>query len=190
MTTHPHPTPWSLISIERMHPHTGDLPLSIRYGFYDSLFGNILIASTDRGICYMAFTNAGSQNIDLLKARFPHATILPEEKPVHRQALQLFFDDTPYGGEQIPLHLKGTDFQHQVWEQLLTIPRGSLSSYGALAQAIDRPNASRAIGAAVGANPVALLVPCHRIIRTTGELGGYRWGLLRKAAIIEWERSR
>jgi AraC family transcriptional regulator of adaptative response/methylated-DNA-[protein]-cysteine methyltransferase len=91
---------------------------------------------------------------------------------------------------EIKLHLKGTDFQLKVWENLLKIPMGSLSTYGNLAEKIGNPNASRAVGTATGNNPVAYLIPCHRVIQSTGNLGGYRWGNTRKTAIIGWEASK
>ena len=92
--------------------------------------------------------------------------------------------------DQIKLHLKGTEFQLKVWEMLLTIPMGELTSYGRVAQKIDKPKASRAVGAAIGSNPVAFLIPCHRVIQTSGNLGGYMWGNTRKSAIIGWEASK
>ena len=102
----------------------------------------------------------------------------------------LIFQDNGTNLPQLKLHLKGTPFQLKVWEALLTIPKGQLSTYGALPKAIDKPKASRAVGTAIGKNPVAFLIPCHRVIQSSGTFGGYMWGPTRKAAIIGWEAAK
>jgi len=89
----------------------------------------------------------------------------------------------------VSLYVRGTDFQLQVWRALLEVPPGEITTYGRLAEAVGRPGAARAVGGAVAANPVAYLIPCHRVVRTSGELGGYRWGVERKRAMLEWERA-
>jgi AraC family transcriptional regulator of adaptative response/methylated-DNA-[protein]-cysteine methyltransferase len=108
---------------------------------------------------------------------------------IQQNALYIFTHDWSKLN-QIKLHLKGTDFQLKVWEALLKIPAGQLSTYGNVAAIIDKPNASRAVGTAIGSNPVAFLIPCHRVIQSTGLTGGYMWGSTRKSAIIGWEAAK
>ena len=108
---------------------------------------------------------------------------------IQQNALYIFTQDWAKL-DQIKLHLKGTDFQLKVWETLLKIPMGKLTTYGTIATKIENPNASRAMGAAIGSNPVAFLIPCHRVIQSTGAFGGYMWGNTRKTAIIGWEGTK
>ncbi|RRN77263.1 methylated-DNA--[protein]-cysteine S-methyltransferase [Pseudoxanthomonas sp. SGD-10] len=163
--------------------------LTINYSFQESIFGNIIIASTTRGVCHLSFEE--NQNIaysDLMN-RFPNASFRQETDILQQNALRIFRDewsDLP----KIKLHLKGTDFQLKVWESLLRIPMGKLSTYGKIAKQIYAPNASRAVGTAIGSNPVAFLIPCHRVIQSSGIIGGYMWGSTRKTAIIGWEAAK
>jgi AraC family transcriptional regulator of adaptative response/methylated-DNA-[protein]-cysteine methyltransferase len=180
------------VNIEGMTPaeyRNGGNELLIRYNFSESRFGNILVASTQKGVCYMAFYETEQVAINVLKAQFPAAIYKQEIDEVHLFALRIFQNkrDTP---EQIKLHLKGTPFQLKVWEALLKIPMGQLSTYGALARQLDNPDASRAVGTAIGSNPVAYLIPCHRVIQSSGVFGGYMWGPVRKTAIIGWELAQ
>jgi AraC family transcriptional regulator of adaptative response/methylated-DNA-[protein]-cysteine methyltransferase len=180
------------ISIEGMSPaeyKNGGKNLIINYSFAESPFGEIIIASTQIGICYMAFCNNKEQAFQLLKAYFPNACFIPETDLVQQNALFIFQNN---GEEltQIKLHLKGSGFQLKVWEALLKIPMGGLSTYGQIARNIESPNAARAIGTAIGSNPVAFLIPCHRVIKSTGVLGNYMWGDTRKKAIIGWEGAK
>lgn len=124
-----------------------------------------------------------------MKRRFPNARFAETIDDIQQNALYIFSRqwDEP---AQVKLHLKGTGFQLKVWEALLKIPTGLLATYGSLASHIQVPNASRAVGSAIGANPVAFLIPCHRVIQSTGTLGGYMWSAARKAAIIGWEASK
>jgi len=177
------------VNIEGMTPaeyKNGGKNLLINYQFSPSPFGNILVASTTKGICYMAFAEEETTALIDLHNQYPNAQFRKSEDQWQRNALQIFsHPKDPL--QEIKLHLKGTDFQLKVWETLLKIPLGQLSTYGAVAQQIAKPNASRAVGTAIGKNPVAFLIPCHRVIQASGNLGGYMWGNTRKTAIIGWE---
>jgi AraC family transcriptional regulator of adaptative response/methylated-DNA-[protein]-cysteine methyltransferase len=180
------------INIEGMTPaeyKNGGKALIINYSFAESPFGNILVASTVKGICYLAFADDKQEAFSQLQAQFPNATYHQMVDMTQQNALFIFKKDWSKLSN-IKLHLKGTDFQLKVWEALLRIPMGGLHTYGTLAQNIDLPNASRAVGSAVGDNPVAFLIPCHRVIRSTGEFGQYHWGATRKSAIIGWEAAQ
>jgi AraC family transcriptional regulator of adaptative response/methylated-DNA-[protein]-cysteine methyltransferase len=180
------------ISIEGMTPaeyKNGGKSLTINYNFAESPFGNIIVASTQKGVCYMAFNENENQSLEDLKSKFPNAIFHQKLDLIQQNALFIFQNDWSKLN-QIRLHLKGTDFQLKVWETLLKIPMGQVSTYGAIAQKIEKPNASRAVGAAIGSNPVAFLIPCHRVIQSSGTLGGYMWGTTRKTAIIGWEGSK
>jgi len=163
--------------------------LSINYSFADSLFGNILIASTSKGICHLAFVENEFQAFGMLQNRFPNANFKQHLDLIQQNALFIFSDDWQKLN-QIKLHLKCTDFQLKVWETLLKIPMGQLSTYGSIAKHISNPNASRAVGTAIGDNPIAFLIPCHRVIQSTGKWGGYMWGTARKIVIIGWEATK
>ena len=163
--------------------------LSINYSFSNSLFGRILIASTHKGICYISFSDNDPIAFSELEKRFPNARFTQQTDEIQQGAIHFYGQDWSKLNK-IKLHLKGTNFQLKVWEALLKIPLGNLSTYGDIAEIIDKPNASRAVGTAIGNNPVAFLIPCHRVIQSTGALGGYMWGTSRKAAIIGWEASR
>ncbi|MFY9465465.1 MAG: methylated-DNA--[protein]-cysteine S-methyltransferase [Sediminibacterium sp.] len=180
------------INIEGMTPagyKNGGKSLDINYSFAESPFGNILVASTSRGICHMAFADNETAALARLKSQFPNAVFRQIVDWAQQNALNIFSSDWSRLS-QIKLHLKGTPFQLKVWETLLKIPMGHLTTYGTIAGKIEKPNASRAIGTAIGSNPVAFLIPCHRVIRSTGELGGYMWGEARKTAIIGWEGAK
>jgi AraC family transcriptional regulator of adaptative response/methylated-DNA-[protein]-cysteine methyltransferase len=180
------------INIEGMTPaeyKNGGKNLLINYSFAESPFGNLIVASTQKGICYMAFDNNELNAINYLTQKFPNASFHQKLDIMQQNALFIFQNDWSKLHE-IRLHLKGTDFQLKVWESLLKIPMGKLSTYGTIAEQIGNPNASRAVGTAIGSNPVAFLIPCHRVIQSSGTLGGYMWGSTRKTAIIGWEGSR
>lgn len=180
------------VNIEGMTPAEykhGGKNLSINYSFAESPFGNLIVASTEKGVCYMAFEDDEVCALENLRLRFPNALFTRKLDLVQQNALFIFQNDWTKLPE-IKLHLKGTDFQLKVWEALMKIPMGQLSTYGTVARQIDSPNASRAVGTAIGNNPVAFLIPCHRIIQSTGIFGGYMWGNTRKTAIIGWESAR
>jgi AraC family transcriptional regulator of adaptative response/methylated-DNA-[protein]-cysteine methyltransferase len=180
------------VNIEGMTPgeyKNGGESLSINYSFAESPFGNILVASTPKGICHIAFADNEKDALEILVARFPNATYRQMVDMIQQNAMFIFTHDWTKL-HQVKLHLKGSPFQLKVWETLLKIPMGKLSTYGAIAKQIESPKASRAVGTAVGENPVAFLIPCHRIIQSTGALGGYHWGATRKAAMIGWEAAQ
>jgi AraC family transcriptional regulator, regulatory protein of adaptative response / methylated-DNA-[protein]-cysteine methyltransferase len=180
------------MKIEGMTPgeyKSGGENLEINYSFAETPFGNIIIASTQKGICYIAFTDVESLALNDLKKIFPNARYKHFVDLVQQNALRIFTRDWSKLA-QIKLHLKGTDFQLKVWETLLKIPMGRLTTYGEIAKQINNPNASRAVGTAIGSNPVAFLIPCHRVIQSSGIFGGYMWGPERKTAIIGWEAAK
>jgi len=180
------------MNIEGMTPaeyKNGGKALSINYSFAESPFGNIIVASTPKGICYMAFADDRNGAFNNLHAQFPNAQYTQVVDIAQQNALFIFKKDWSELSK-IKLHLKGTSFQLKVWEALLNIPMGGLSTYSSVAAAIHQPNASRAVGSAVGDNPVAFLIPCHRVIKSTGETGQYHWGATRKSAIIGWEAAK
>lgn len=180
------------VKVEGMTPgeyKNGGAALSINYSFADTPFGKVIVASTYKGICHMAFVDDGEEEaLQLLKQNYPNATYNQLVDRTQQNALFIFTQDWRQLDE-IKLHLKGTDFQIKVWETLLKVPAGGLTTYSALAQKTGSPNASRAVGSAVGSNPVAFLIPCHRVIKSTGEIGQYHWGSTRKNAIIGWEAA-
>lgn len=180
------------VNIEGMTPaeyKNGGRSLTVNYSFATSLFGNLLVASTYKGVCYLAFVDDNQQALDDLISRFPNAEFQKKSDLVQQSALTVFQKD--WGNlPEVKLHLKGTDFQLKVWECLLKIPMGNLSTYGSIAKKIGHPKASRAVGTSVGDNPVAFLIPCHRVIQSSGLIGGYMWGQTRKKAIIGWEAAR
>ncbi|HEX2393808.1 MAG TPA: methylated-DNA--[protein]-cysteine S-methyltransferase [Bacteroidales bacterium] len=179
------------ITIEGMTPgeyKNGGENLLIRYSYEESPFGKILIASTSKGICNLAFENDEDKAMQELHNLFPNAGFIHQSDMLHQVALS--FIDSYKSGNRIALHLKGTPFQLKVWEALLKIPSGRLTTYGAIARNINHPTASRAVGSAIGDNPVALLIPCHRVIQQCGVFGHYHWGASRKKAIIAWEAAK
>lgn len=180
------------VKIEGMTPgeykNKGD-KLTINYSFAESLFGRILVASTHKGICYMGFSDDKQISFLELEERFPKANFIQKKDEIQQNALQIYTQDWSKINK-IKLHLKGTDFQLKVWETLLKIPTGNLATYGNIANLIQKPKASRAVGTAIGNNPIAFLIPCHRVIQSTGVIGGYMWGTTRKTVIIGWEASK
>ncbi|TDS60170.1 methylated-DNA--[protein]-cysteine S-methyltransferase [Myroides indicus] len=180
------------ISIEGMTPaeyRNGGRNLVINYSFASSPFGRLIVASTEKGVCYMAFEENEEKAFTDLKDRFLNADFQLENDEIQKNALTIFKDNSD-SLSKIRLHLKGTDFQLKVWESLLKIPMGRLSTYGNIAEQIGNPKASRAVGTAIGSNPVAFLIPCHRVIQSSGVFGGYMWGTTRKTAIIGWENAK
>ncbi|HWL00175.1 MAG TPA: methylated-DNA--[protein]-cysteine S-methyltransferase, partial [Parapedobacter sp.] len=163
------------VNIEGMTPaeyKNGGKNLSVNYSFAESLFGSLIIASTPKGVCYMAFDDDEENALNALMAKFPNAVFQRKLDLFQQNALFIFQHDWSKPAE-IKLHLKGTDFQLKVWESLLKIPLGKLSTYGSIAEQIGNPTASRAVGTAIGNNPVAFVIPCHRVIQSSGNFGGY-----------------
>ena len=180
------------IKIEGMTPgeyKNGGADLYINYSFAETPFGNLIVASTIKGICHMAFADNEQESLRYLKRQFPNASYKQVVDLVQQNALYIFTHDWSKLDE-VKLHLKGTPFQLKVWETLLKIPVGKLSSYKTIAQQINNPNALRAVGSAIGQNPVAFVIPCHRVIQSAGTFGNYHWGATRKTAIIGWEAAR
>jgi AraC family transcriptional regulator of adaptative response/methylated-DNA-[protein]-cysteine methyltransferase len=179
------------VQIEGMTPgefKNGGESLRIQYDYAETPFGPILVAATEKGVCYMAFADDPEVPMAEMRHLFPKANYVQQSDMHQRNALQIFERDWQHL-EQIKLHLKGTAFQIKVWETLLKIPVGQLSTYGNIAAQIEHPKASRAVGSAVGNNPVAFLIPCHRVIQSTGHFGQYHWGSTRKVAMIGWEAA-
>jgi AraC family transcriptional regulator of adaptative response/methylated-DNA-[protein]-cysteine methyltransferase len=167
----------------------GGSGLEITYAFLPSPFGECLLAATPRGICSLDFILEGDRGAALsaLKRRFSNAEFLQDQQQMTKELQDLF--TAPYdGGWRSPaLHVSGTPFQIKVWEALLRIPSGAVLTYADIAVQIGMPEAARAVGSAMGRNPVAVLIPCHRVIRQTGDFGNYRWGAARKKALLGWE---
>ena len=180
------------ISIEGMTPgeykNKGE-NLVIHFSFAETFFGDVLIASTNKGICHISFAKNEEEELSALRNRFSKALFVQKTDMHQQNALQVFKNDWK-DLEKIKLHLKATPFQVKVWEALLKIPFASISTYASIAQEIHLPKASRAVGTAVATNPVAFLIPCHRVIRSTGLMGEYHWGTTRKSAIIGWEAAQ
>ena len=178
------------VNVEAMTPgeykHRGE-GLTIRYGTHPSPFGQCLIMRTDRGVCGLAFTSParrGEALADLARG-FESATFVEDAGATASVAAAMF--GAPSGAGGLVLHLRGTPFQIKVWRALLAIPPGCVTSYGDLARRVGAPRASRAAGNATGSNPVAWIIPCHRVIRASGVLGEYRWGRGRKLAMLSLE---
>ena len=164
--------------------------LEIHYGIHDSPFGPCLLAETRRGVCALDFVDEGDEDkaLKALAERWPGARLV--EDPQHSQATLSHILSTLRTDSQRPrLAAQGTNFQVRVWSALLCLPPGQLASYQQIATAIGQPGATRAVGTAIGANPVPLLIPCHRVIRSTGAFGQYSGGAWRKRAILAWEQA-
>lgn len=164
--------------------------LAITYGFLPSPFGDCLLAVTGRGICGLAFNQAGDRDFLLadLKSRWPRAEF--KEDPAGVQPwLERIFAPAGRPERPLPLFLKGTNFQLQVWQALLRVPPGAVTSYEDLAAAVGRAGAARAVGNAVGQNPISYIIPCHRVIRKIGVFGSYHWGAARKKAMLGREAA-
>lgn len=163
--------------------------LRINYGFHPTPFGNCLIAVTDRGICRLEFQDSAPEEdyIQNLMDSWPNAMINRNPGKTQGYIEQIFTLQQRNQTRPIHLFLKGTNFQLKVWQALLNIPSGCITSYGYLAKQIDQPHASRAVGTALGNNPIGYLIPCHRVLRGDGAIGGYRWGTNRKLAILGCE---
>ena len=180
------------ISIEGMTPgeyKNGGENLTINYSHAESPFGDILIASTSKGICHLSFSEKNKRTIEPIQQLFPRAQFIQKTDFLQQDALTIFTNDWN-NLPQVKLHLKGTAFQVKVWQSLLQIPFANVRTYSGIASAIDHPDASRAVGTAIGNNPVAYLIPCHRVIKSTGIIGEYHWGSDRKSVILGWEAAK
>jgi len=179
------------VTIEAVTPgeyKTKGQGMAIEYGIHPSPFGDCFIAITPRGICALSFVD-GSPDLALteLHQQWESAVIHENQLTTGKLAQQIFKPDA--AEKSFRLLIKGTGFQVKIWEALLKIPFGSVTSYRNIASAVGQPNASRAAGTAIANNPVAYLIPCHRVIRNEGIIGNYRWNTNRKSAMIGWERA-
>ena len=182
------------IKLEAMSPSefkVGSTELQIWYGIHETLFGMCLIATTATGICNLYFLNATVKKTaeDMLHAEWINATIICDQQ-LTKEICHRIFDPVCVNISPLVLNVKGTNFQIQVWRALLKVAFASVSTYQDVAESIACPTAARAVGNAIGKNPVGYLIPCHRVIRSSGKLGGYRWGLERKKLLLEWEASQ
>lgn len=166
--------------------------LEIRYGFHPTPFGECLLAVTERGICSLLFVLEGRRERTLgeVQKKWPGAALVEQREATRGYIERIFHNQTQPDGARLPVFLKGTNFQIKVWEALLTIPSGSVVAYEELAARAGNSQATRAVGTAVGQNPVAFLIPCHRVIRKIGVFGGYHGGVERKRAMLAWEAAR
>lgn len=181
------------VNIEGMTPgeyRNGGVSLTINYSFAHTPFGRIITGSTTKGICHMAFADRGeAEALERLKGFFPNARYRHSTDSNQQNALSVFtgdWDDT----DKVRLHLRGTEFQIKVWQALLHVPGGGLTTYSDLAVKAGSVGAQRAVGAAMGANPVVFLIPCHRVIQASGAIGNYHYGEVRKNAMIGWEAAQ
>jgi AraC family transcriptional regulator, regulatory protein of adaptative response / methylated-DNA-[protein]-cysteine methyltransferase len=167
---------------------SGGAGMDIKYGFHESPFGEAMIATTDRGLCALAFVQHEDREhlLDELRARWPAAEITESNSATQNYARMIFGDSAG----DITLFVKGTNFQIRVWEALLRVPSGRAVTYEDIAFSIGQPTAVRAVGAAVGRNPIAYLIPCHRVLRKSGVFGEYHWGSTRKKALLVYESAR
>ncbi|MBE9053995.1 methylated-DNA--[protein]-cysteine S-methyltransferase [Nostocales cyanobacterium LEGE 11386] len=183
------------VNLEAMSPgefKTGGASLQIRYGIHDTPFGKSLLATTSRGVCHLSFLDALDEQTaeQTLRLEWRSAEIIHDQQATQPLYNLIFYPDAFSHQKPLTLLVKGTNFQIQVWRALLRVPFGGITTYQNIAELIGRPTAARAVGNAVGKNSIAYLIPCHRVIRESGELGGYRWGWERKTAILGWEASR
>ena len=181
------------VQIEAVTPgelRNGGRRLKIRCGTASSPFGTVFVALTERGLCSLQFvdTEPLEDLIGGIAVSWPGADFVDDDAAAESIVRRIF--ERPVANRApISVQVKGTEFQIAVWRALLAIPEGRLAAYSDVAEAVGRPRAVRAVGSAVGANPCAFLIPCHRVIRRNGEIGGYRWGLTRKQAIHAWEAA-
>ncbi len=163
--------------------------LAIRYGYHPSPFGIALVLTTDYGMCGMAFCDPGEEKAALadMMRRWPNAQYTEDSARTALFSALIFAAENWSVNEPLRITMIGTDFEIRVWETLLKIPVGKATTYGSIAHSIGKPKAARAVGAAVGRNPISFVVPCHRVIGKSGDMTGYHWGLTRKRAILGWE---
>ncbi len=183
------------VTLEAMSPgefKAGGAGLQIRYGIHDTPFGTSLIATTARGICNLYFLETTDEQTaaQRLRLAWKNAEIIRDQQATQSLRDLIFNSETLSEQKPLTLLVKGTNFQIQVWRALLKLPFGAIATYQTIAQLVARPTAARAVGNAIGNNPIGYLIPCHRVIRESGELGGYGWGVERKTVMLGWEASR
>ncbi len=182
------------VNIEGVTPgvyRESGMGLKIQYGYHNTPFGLCFLAIADRGVCGLSFVDEDRKRteFEIFQQKWHFAELLhaPDQtQPVARQIFSANKTQAP----GLKILAQGTNFQLKVWEALLRIPPGAVTTYGQIAQSIGRPDAARAVGTAIGHNPVGYLIPCHRVIQSTGKLGGYHWGETRKTAIVGWEMAQ
>lgn len=182
------------VSLEAVTPgeyRKGGAGLTIEHAVHDTPFGDVFIAATPRGICKLAFLDQRDTDghVQELNKKWPQALVRENPASTYR-LVESMFGRHMEPDRPISLHVSGTNFQVSVWKALLEIPPGTVTSYSRIASEIGKPRAARAVGTAIGANPVAFLIPCHRVIQQSGRLGGYHWGETRMHAIHAWESAR
>lgn len=185
--THPHSPP-TLVAMTQEELASGGKQLLIHYTYHTTPLGLCIVASTAKGLCYLAFGTSTDNMRRQMVARLPGAQYVEEATALHTQVVQAL-NNAQTLPAKVVLHVKASPFQLQVWTALASLASGQLSTYGKIAQEIGRPTASRAVGTAVGSNPIAYFIPCHRIVRGNGQLGGYRWGTAIKKQVLEQELS-
>ena len=166
--------------------------IAISHGFHTSPFGLALVMVTEHGLCGLGFCDAGGEAASLadMTRRWPNAHFVQDSAKTALYAAQIFAPEKWRQGQPLRVTFIGSDFEIRVWESLLKIPIGRAVTYGDIALSIDKPKAARAVGAAVGRNPISFVVPCHRVIGKSGNLTGYHWGLTRKRAMLGWEAGQ
>ncbi|TYO99061.1 AraC family transcriptional regulator of adaptative response/methylated-DNA-[protein]-cysteine methyltransferase [Geothermobacter ehrlichii] len=182
------------VSVEAMTPgeyKSWGRELNLQYGYHPTPFGECLIAVTGRGICSLAFVDRETRDraLEELRHNWREASLVENPRTSEDIVGQIFAPAQKRGQKPLKVLLKGTNFQLKVWQALLKIPEGAVVTYGALADAVGHRGAHRAVGTAVGHNPIAYLIPCHRVLRSNGGIGGYRWGTTRKRAILAREAA-
>jgi len=180
------------VSVEAVTPgefKSAGVNLQLGYAFHVTPFGDCLVAESARGICHLGFIEGDNRAraLEDLRQNWQEASLAENPAAGGRAIRQIFSSTAAEGRSPVKVLLKGTNFQVKVWQALLKVPEGTMVTYGALAEAVGRPGAHRAVGNAVGRNPIAYLVPCHRVLRSNGEAGGYRWGTARKKAMLGYE---
>ena len=183
------------VTHESMSPgewKSGGEGLTIHYGFHPSVFGTALVMTTDRGLCGLAFADAGKEKATLadMRRRWPKANYVEDSARTAPLTARIFDKKLWRPDRPLRVVMIGTDFEVRVWETLLRIPMGRATTYSDVAGSIGSPKASRAVGAAVGKNPLSFVVPCHRVLGKSGDITGYHWGLTRKRAMLGWEAGK
>ena len=183
------------VTHEAMSPgewKTGGAGMTLRYGFHPSPFGTAIVIATERGLAGLAFADPGDEPTAFadMKRRWPRATYVEDQASTAPLAQRVFNPTLWQQDQPLRVVLIGTDFEVRVWETLLKIPMGCATTYSSIAETINNPKASRAVGAAVGKNPVSFVVPCHRVLGKSGALTGYHWGITRKQAMLDWEAGQ
>ena len=183
------------VTHEAMSPgewKSGGEGLHMQYGFHPSPFGSALVIATERGLAGLAFADAGGEATALadMQRRWPAASYVEDSARTEPLARRIFDPDLWRAERPLRVVLIGTDFEVKVWQTLVSIPLGKAATYSGIAQHLGRPTAARAVGAAVGKNPISFVVPCHRVLGKRGDLTGYHWGLTRKCAMLGWEVGR